>query len=81
MPLFDYRCRACGHTFEALEFTEADTPATCPRCAAAQPERQLSAAAVHTRGGGAPAPLPCGGTGSCCGSDLPRSAKPCCGGH
>ena len=80
MPIFEYTCRSCGHTFESLEFTSADTPTDCPRCGAGEVERLLSAAAVHTRGS-APAPLPCGGTGACCGSDLPRSAKPCMGGH
>ncbi len=79
MPIFEYTCRGCGYLFESLEFTPADSPAACPRCGAGELERILSAAAVHTRGS-ASAPLPCGGTGACCGSDLPRSAKPCMGG-
>jgi putative FmdB family regulatory protein len=80
MPIFEYKCRTCDHTFEALEFNSADTPSACPRCAAGELERLLSAAAVHTRVS-VSAPLPCGGDGACCGSDLPRSAKPCMGGH
>lgn len=30
MPIYEYRCRACGETFEALRPQgEADTSATC----------------------------------------------------
>jgi putative FmdB family regulatory protein len=41
MPLYDYRCQACGHGFEAL-VRGGDTPA-CPACGAASPERAVSA--------------------------------------
>lgn len=41
MPLFDFRCRACGHEFEVL--VRHDTPpAECPQCHAGDPERLLS---------------------------------------
>ncbi|TAK19033.1 MAG: zinc ribbon domain-containing protein [Acidobacteria bacterium] len=44
MPLFDFRCRACGHTFEALVRVNADgggfpPPSDCPACGAAELER------------------------------------------
>ncbi|MEI6243434.1 MAG: zinc ribbon domain-containing protein [Acidobacteriota bacterium] len=32
MPLFDFRCRACGHTFEALVRLDL-APTECPECA------------------------------------------------
>ena len=37
MPIYDFRCRACGAEFEGL-VRGASTPA-CPTCAAADPER------------------------------------------
>jgi putative FmdB family regulatory protein len=33
MPLYDYRCRACHHTFEATRsIAERDYPTRCPEC-------------------------------------------------
>ena len=34
MPLFDFRCRACGHEFEALvrRVSYGDAPTTCTAC-------------------------------------------------
>lgn len=40
MPMYDFVCTACGHTFEDLVSGEATPP--CPRCGAAT-ERQVSA--------------------------------------
>ena len=40
MPLYDFRCRACGHEFEAL--VRAAEPPRCPECGAEDPERLLS---------------------------------------
>ncbi len=31
MPLFDYQCRNCGHTFEVLS-RPGDPPPICPHC-------------------------------------------------
>jgi putative FmdB family regulatory protein len=50
MPLFDFRCRACGHHFEALVRPPAD-PA-CPSCASADLERLLSGCSFSVRSGG-----------------------------
>jgi putative FmdB family regulatory protein len=40
MPLYDFRCRSCGDTFEAR--TSVDEHPRCPGCGAAHTERQLS---------------------------------------
>lgn len=40
MPLYDYSCRQCEHTFEALVFH--DEKVECPQCHAAKVERLLS---------------------------------------
>jgi len=47
MPLFDFRCRACGREFEALVRT--GHPPACPACESADLERQLSTFALTTR--------------------------------
>ncbi len=50
MPLFDFRCRACGEQFEALVRTGV-APA-CPACAATDLERLLSGFSFSVRSGG-----------------------------
>ena len=32
MPIYTYRCSACGHTFEELILRASDVPTACPRC-------------------------------------------------
>lgn len=51
MPIYEYRCSACGHDFELLVRT--DTEIACPSCEGRKVERQLSLPARH--GGSAPA--------------------------
>jgi putative FmdB family regulatory protein len=71
MPLYAYRCRACGKEFETL-VTSGETP-VCKACGGADLERQLSLIAAPAKGGdSAPALAPCGapmeachGGGSC----------------
>ena len=46
MPIYEYRCRACAHTFEALVRT-GDAPA-CPACGVDDLERLLSLFAVDS---------------------------------
>jgi putative FmdB family regulatory protein len=50
MPLFDFRCRACGEEFEALVRPPAE-PA-CPACAATELERLLSGFSFSVRSNG-----------------------------
>ena len=50
MPLYDYRCKACGEAFEALVRPPA-APA-CPACASADLERLLSGFSFSVRSGG-----------------------------
>ena len=43
MPLYEYRCRGCGHRFEVLQrMGEGESGLLCPRCGEQAPERQLS---------------------------------------
>jgi putative FmdB family regulatory protein len=72
MPRYEYRCRACGETFEVTRaMREANAPASCP---AGHPDtvKLLSTVALTGRttgGGGASAPVrtPAQAAGGCCG--------------
>ena len=44
MPIYEYKCRACGHEFEAL--VRASSTPDCPACQSQDLERILSVAAV-----------------------------------
>lgn len=52
MPMFDYRCRNCGHEFEELviSWTVPDADITCPDCKQNDSEKQISAPMVSTGG-------------------------------
>jgi putative FmdB family regulatory protein len=47
MPIFDYKCRKCGHQFEAL--VRHGQTASCPSCAAADLEQLLSVPGISTQ--------------------------------
>ncbi len=66
MPRYEYRCRACGDTFERTRpMSESSAPATCPQ-GHDDAVRLLSAVAIGGRAGSAPSPSS-GGGGGCCG--------------
>ncbi|GIJ74406.1 hypothetical protein Voc01_093230 [Virgisporangium ochraceum] len=68
MPRYDYRCRACGDTFELNRtMSEANSPAPCP-AGHDDTVKLLSTIALTGRGGGAAGmPAPGAGGGGCCG--------------
>ena len=41
MPTYDYRCAACGHTFEEFQSITADPLKTCPQCRKRRLERVI----------------------------------------
>lgn len=47
MPIYDFKCKACGSKFEALVLKK--TP-KCPKCASEDLDRLLSIPALHTEG-------------------------------
>ncbi len=51
MPLYEYRCNACGHRFEKIQSFSALDEKECPVCKGAV-ERLISAPAVHFSGSG-----------------------------
>ncbi|MEV4658077.1 zinc ribbon domain-containing protein [Micromonospora sp. NPDC049301] len=65
MPRYEFRCRACGDTFEVNRpMAAAGAPATCPQ-GHTDTVKLLSAVAVTGRSAGGAAPAPAGG--GCCG--------------
>ena len=46
MPLFEYRCKACGHVTEFLEKADARTEHPCEQCGSTDTDKVLSAFAV-----------------------------------
>jgi putative FmdB family regulatory protein len=51
VPLYEYKCRKCGHVFEKIQKFSDKPEASCPECDS-DAERQLSAPAVHFKGSG-----------------------------
>ncbi|MBV9745960.1 MAG: zinc ribbon domain-containing protein [Acidobacteriia bacterium] len=47
MPIYEYRCKACGNRFECLIRRSSD-PAQCSVCGSGDLEQLLSACAVHS---------------------------------
>ena len=62
MPLYDYRCKECGHVVEMLEKVGSADERTCPRCGSRRMDKLISRfgvrASTPTSGGSCP-------TGTC----------------
>jgi len=52
MPIYEYRCSACGHKLEALQKLSEARLVACPSCKAAALVKQVSAAGFHLKGSG-----------------------------
>ena len=70
MPLYDFRCRTCGDTFEVRRsMADAADPAACPS-GHVDTVKLMPLVAVGGRAAGADigsSPLPASGGGGCCG--------------
>jgi len=81
MPIYGYRCSACGHEDDVMQ-KMSDAPLTvCPKCGAEAYAKQVSAPGFQLKGTGwyasdfkgspkpkeesAPAATPCGGNCAC----------------
>jgi putative FmdB family regulatory protein len=52
MPLYEYKCEACGHRFEVIQ-KYSDAPiAVCPSCGQGPVEKLLSSPAIQFKGTG-----------------------------
>lgn len=67
MARYEFRCRACGDTFEVdRPMAESSAPATCP-AGHGDTVKLISAVSVNVGGRTGGAPAPSGGGGGCCG--------------
>ncbi|MEZ5566303.1 MAG: zinc ribbon domain-containing protein [Gammaproteobacteria bacterium] len=52
MPIFDYQCSACGHTFDVLQKVGEGALRKCPECGKLTLKKQLAAPNFHLKGTG-----------------------------
>jgi putative FmdB family regulatory protein len=52
MPIYEYRCSACGHQKDHLQKMSDAPLTTCPACGAESYAKQLSAAGFQLKGSG-----------------------------
>ena len=52
MPIYEYKCEACGYKFEKLQKISDDPLKICPSCEAPKLSKLVSAAAFRLKGGG-----------------------------
>ena len=78
MPLYEYQCEPCDHTFETLIRGSGDL-AHCPQCGSVKVAKLLSVPAVAQTGHGRAGELPIsGGPSSGCGR--PQCGQGMCAG-
>ena len=52
MPIYEYRCEACGHRDEHLQKVSEKPLTVCPACGKSAYKKQLSAAGFQLKGSG-----------------------------
>ena len=52
MPIYEYRCEACGHELDALQKVSDDPLTDCPSCSAVALRRLISAPVFRLKGSG-----------------------------
>ena len=52
MPIYEYRCSACGHKLEILQKMSDKAPTDCPACGKATLSKLVSAAGFQLKGSG-----------------------------
>jgi putative FmdB family regulatory protein len=52
MPLYEYRCNACGHQFEVIQKFSDEPIAVCPKCGNGPVAKLLSSPAFQFKGTG-----------------------------
>ena len=84
MPIYEYRCSACGHQKDHLQKMSDAPLTTCPACGAEAYSKQLSAAGFQLKGSGWYATDFKGSSGSSPKTEAPKAeaapaATPCGG--
>jgi len=96
MPIYAYRCAACGHSRDVLQKISDPVLTVCPACGVDQFQKQVTAAGFQLKGSGwyatdfrngggtaapAPAAAPAGGDGGAAAPAAPAaSPAPAAGG-
>lgn len=52
MPIYEYQCRNCHHTLDALQKVDAEPLVQCPACQQNGLQRLVSAAGFQLKGNG-----------------------------
>lgn len=52
MPIYEYRCSACGHQDDHLQKVSEAPLTKCPSCGKKKYQKQLTAAGFHLKGSG-----------------------------
>lgn len=52
MPIYEYRCQACGHEMELLQKIADEPLRDCPSCGEGQLRKLVSAVGFRLKGGG-----------------------------
>jgi len=52
MPIYDFSCSACGHSFERLQKMSDPDPTVCPACDKPSVSRQVTAPSFRLAGSG-----------------------------
>lgn len=52
MPIYEYKCTACEHEFEAIQKFSDEPLLVCPGCNEEALKKKISAAAFRLKGGG-----------------------------
>lgn len=52
MPIYEYQCKACGHTFDTLQSFSEEPLSECPVCQEPALKKLVSQAAFHLKGSG-----------------------------
>jgi len=52
MPIYEYRCQACGHELEALQKVSDASLKKCPACGKPKLRKLISAPSFRLKGGG-----------------------------
>ncbi|MEJ2609911.1 MAG: zinc ribbon domain-containing protein [Candidatus Thiodiazotropha sp.] len=52
MPIYEYRCEACGHELEALQKMSDEALTECPKCKQDRLKKVISAVGFRLKGNG-----------------------------
>jgi putative FmdB family regulatory protein len=52
MPIYEYECKVCGHTFDTIQRFSEEPLTDCPVCQEPALKKLISASAFHLKGSG-----------------------------